>query len=49
MTGVDESINSLPGVGAGLRFRLVENNPINYRIDVGVNETVFYRAVGEAF
>ena len=43
--------NFLPGVGAGLRYQLPSQNPINYRIDVavGVNDVVFYFAVGEAF
>jgi len=43
--------NFLPAVGAGLRYQLTSKTPINYRIDVavGINEVVFYFAVGEAF
>jgi outer membrane protein assembly factor BamA len=41
----------LLSVGAGLRFRLTKDNPLNYAIDVawGKNDVYFYFSLGEAF
>jgi len=38
-------------VGAGVRFRLTKDNPLNYAVDVawGKNDVYFYFSLGEAF
>lgn len=41
----------LPSAGIGLRFKLTDQNPINYRIDFawGRDQATIYFAIGEAF
>jgi outer membrane protein assembly factor BamA len=41
----------LPSIGAGIRYQLTKQQPINFRVDVarGKNETAIYVGVGEAF
>ncbi len=45
------SENLLPSIGAGIRYRLTKQHPINFRVDVarGKNDTAIYVGVGEAF
>jgi hypothetical protein len=41
----------LPSIGAGIRYRLSKQHPINFRVDVsrGKDDTAIYVGVGEAF
>ncbi|MGH8760352.1 MAG: hypothetical protein ACREVW_12685 [Burkholderiales bacterium] len=40
-----------PSIGAGIRYRLTKQQPINFRVDVarGKNETALCAGFGEAF
>ncbi|HKQ24878.1 MAG TPA: BamA/TamA family outer membrane protein [Burkholderiales bacterium] len=45
------SDNLLPSVGAGIRYRISKQHPINFRVDIarGKDDTAIYVGVGEAF
>ena len=45
------SKNLLPSIGAGIRYRISKQHPINFRVDVarGNDDTAIYVGVGEAF
>ena len=43
--------NLLPSIGAGIRYRISKQHPINFRVDIarGKDDTAIYVGVGEAF
>jgi len=51
MWATSTSENLLPSVGAGIRYRISKQHPINFRFDIarGKDDTAFYAGIGEAF